>query len=104
VRELLDRTTVALGTDNVMLNSPSMFREMALTAKLTDASTREVLAMATISGAEIAGLNCGLIEKGRDAKLVVLDGESPNLTGARDPARAVVRRAGVSDIKTVIGV
>ncbi|MEF8814657.1 MAG: amidohydrolase family protein, partial [Halovenus sp.] len=28
VRDLLDRTTVALGTDNVMLNSPSMFREM----------------------------------------------------------------------------
>jgi cytosine/adenosine deaminase-related metal-dependent hydrolase len=104
VRDLLDRTTVALGTDNVMLNSPSMFREMAMTAKLTDASTREVLAMATVNAADIAGLNCGLIETGRDAKLVVLDGESPNLIGVRDPVRAVVRRAGVSDIKTVIGV
>jgi len=104
VRELLDRTTVALGTDNVMLNSPSMFREMAVTAKLTDASTREVLAMATVNGADIADLNCGLIEKGRDAKLVVLDGESPNLTGVRDPARAVVRRASPGDIKEIIGV
>lgn len=104
VRELLDRTTVALGTDNVMLNSPSMFREMAYTAKLTDASTREILAMATVNGADIAGLNCGLIAEGRDAKLVVLDGDSPNLIGVQNPARAVVRRASVNDIKEVIGV
>jgi cytosine/adenosine deaminase-related metal-dependent hydrolase len=104
VRELLDRTTVALGTDNVMLNSPSMFREMAFAAKLTEASTREILAMATVNGADIAGLDCGLVEAGRDAKLIVLDGASPNLTGVQDPARAVVRRAGVTDIKEVIGV
>jgi cytosine/adenosine deaminase-related metal-dependent hydrolase len=102
VRELLDRTTVALGTDNVMLNSPSMFREMAVTEKLTDASTTEVLAMATINGAEIADLNRGLIEEGRDAAIVVLDGTSSNLAGVRNPARAVVRRAGVHDIKEVI--
>jgi len=102
VRDLLDATTVALGTDNVMLNSPSMFREMELTAKLTDATTTEVLGMATINGAELAGLNCGLIEEGRDARLLVLDGTSPNLSGAKDPGRAVVRRAGVHDIKEII--
>ncbi|WP_436935122.1 amidohydrolase family protein [Halovenus marina] len=102
VRELLDRTTVALGTDNVMLNSPSMFREMEFTAKLTEATTREVLAMATINGAEIAGLNCGLVEEGYDARLLVLDGDSHNLTGARNPVRAVVRRASVHDLKDVV--
>ena len=102
IRELLDRTTVALGTDNVMLNSPSMFREMAFTAKLFDVSTLEVLQMATINGAEIAGLNCGLIEEGRDGTLLVLDGETPNLTGTEDIARAVVRRAGVSDVERVV--
>lgn len=102
VRELLDRTTVALGTDNVMLNSPSMFREMEFVAKLADVSTAEVLRMATIHGAEIAGLNCGLIEEGRDAKLLVLDGNSDNLAGVRDPARAVVRRAGIHDVTDVI--
>jgi len=102
VRELLDRTTVALGTDNVMLNSPSMFREMAFTSKLTEASSSEVLAMATTNGAEIAGLNCGVIEAGRDAELLVLDGDSPNLTGVKDPVRGVVRRASASDVKDVI--
>jgi len=102
VRELLDHTTVALGTDNVMLNSPSMFREMEFTAKLTDASDREVLAMATRNGAEIAGLDCGVIAEGREARLLVLDGDSDNLADARRPVSAVVRRAGVGDVADVI--
>jgi cytosine/adenosine deaminase-related metal-dependent hydrolase len=101
VRELLDRTTVALGTDNVFLNSPSMFREMEFTAKLADVSATEVLRMATRAGAEIAGLNCGTIEPGRDARLLVLDSDTDNLAGAQDPVRAVVRRAGVADVKRV---
>lgn len=102
IRELLDHTSVALGTDNVMLNSPSMFREMEFTCKVADVSARETLQMATIAGADAVGLNCGLIEEGRDARLLVLDGDSDNLAGARNPARAVVRRAGVSDVKDVI--
>ncbi|CCQ32795.1 cytosine deaminase protein [Halorhabdus tiamatea SARL4B] len=101
-RELLDRTTVALGTDNVMLNSPSMFREMAFAAKLYDVSAREVLGMATVAGAEIAGLNAGVVETGRDARLLALDGDSDNLAGAEDVVRAVVRRAGVDDVTDVV--
>ncbi|MFB6309884.1 MAG: amidohydrolase family protein [Salinirussus sp.] len=102
VRELLDRTSVALGTDNVMLNSPDMFREMELTAKLTDVNAREVLRMATRAGAELAGLDSGVIEAGRPAQLTVLDGDSDNLTGTTNPVRAVVRRAGVADIRETI--
>jgi len=102
IRDLAERTTVALGTDNVMLNSPSMFREMAFAAKLADVSAREVLRMATRAGAEIAGLDCGLIEAGRPAKLLVLDGDSDTLAGARNAVRAVVRRAGVADVNRVV--
>ncbi|QIO23329.1 amidohydrolase family protein [Haloarcula sp. JP-L23] len=102
VEELAERTTVALGTDNVFLNSPSMFREMEFTAKLYDLSARDVLRMATVNGAELAGLDCGLIEEGRPASLLVLDGDSDNLTGAHNPIRAVVRRAGVSDVERVV--
>jgi cytosine/adenosine deaminase-related metal-dependent hydrolase len=102
VRDLLERTTVALGTDNVMLNGPDIFREMASTAKLTDANAREVLRMATVDGADLAGLNGGLIEEGRDARLVVLDGDSDNLAGTKNPVRAVVRRAGVADVRETI--
>jgi cytosine/adenosine deaminase-related metal-dependent hydrolase len=102
LRDLLDRTTVALGTDNVMLNSPSMFREMEFASKLTDATATEVLRMATANGAEIAGLNCGVVEPGREAKLLVLDGDSDNLAGAQDLVRAVVRRAGEADVTDVV--
>lgn len=102
VRKLLDHTTVALGTDNVMLNSPSMFREMAYTVKQFDVSSREVLRMATTAGAEIAGLNCGIIAPDRDAALLVLDGDSDNLTGSVDPVQAVVRRATEGDVKRVL--
>jgi cytosine/adenosine deaminase-related metal-dependent hydrolase len=102
IRELLDHTTVALGTDNVMLNSPSMFREMADAAKRFDATDREVLRMATAAGAEVAGLDCGVIEPGRRAALVVLDGDSNNLAGTEDPVRAVVRRASALDVDRVV--
>ncbi len=102
IAELVDRTTVALGTDNVMTNSPSMFREMEFAAKLADVSAADVLRMATVNGAEVAGLNCGLVAEGRAARLLVLDGDSDNLAGARDVVRAVVRRAGVADVERVL--
>ena len=102
VRELAERTTVALGTDNVMLDSPSMFREMEFAAKLADLPAREVLRMATVNGAEIAGLNRGVVEPGADADLLALDGDSDNLAGARDLVRAIVRRAGAADVSRVV--
>lgn len=102
VRELLDHTRVALGTDNVMLNAPSMFREMAYASKAFDVTPREVLKMATRAGAAVVGQNCGVIESGRDAKLLVLDGSSDNLAGATDPIAAIVRRATVADVKRVV--
>jgi cytosine/adenosine deaminase-related metal-dependent hydrolase len=102
IRDLLDHTTVALGTDNVMLNQPSMFREMAYTAKHFDVTDREVLRMATAAGAEIADLDCGVVEPGRRAALTVLDGDSHNLAGTTDPVSAVVRRATGLDVKRVL--
>jgi cytosine/adenosine deaminase-related metal-dependent hydrolase len=102
LRELANRTTVALGTDNVMLDSPSMFREMEFAAKLADLPARDVLRMATVHGAEIAGLNRGVIAPGADADLLVLDGDSDNLAGAHDLVRAIVRRAGAADVSRVV--
>ena len=102
VEELAERTVVALGTDNVMLNSPSMFREMEFAAKVCGVPAADALRMATVNGAEIAGLDCGVIEEGKRAKLLVLDGDSDNLAGAESVVRAVVRRAGQADVKDVV--
>lgn len=102
VRDLLDHTTVALGTDNVMLNPPTMFREMAYTAKQFDVTAREVLRMATTAGAEVIGLDCGVVSPGRRAALTVLDGDSDNLAGSTDPVESVVRRATALDVERVV--
>jgi cytosine/adenosine deaminase-related metal-dependent hydrolase len=101
IDDLLTHTTVALGTDNVMTNSPSLFREMAFVSKLFDIDPREVLRMATSSGAKIFDLNYGVIEPNREAKLLVLDGDSNNLSGSSDIISSIVRRASSSDIKQV---
>jgi cytosine/adenosine deaminase-related metal-dependent hydrolase len=101
IEDLAAHTTVALGTDNAMLNSASMFREMEFTAKLTGVSAHEVLRMATLNGAALLDIDVA-IETGNEARLCVLDGDSNNLAGARDPVRAVVRRAGVSDVERVV--
>jgi len=100
--ELLEHTTVALGTDNAMLNQPSMLREMAYTAKHFDVTARDVLHMATAAGAAVADLDCGVVAPGRRAKLLVLDGDSNNLAGTEDPVEAVVRRATALDVETVL--
>jgi guanine deaminase len=102
IETLLEYTDVALGTDNVMLNAPSMFREMEYTAKAFDLPSRTVLRMATTAGADAVGLDCGVVEPGRRAALAVLDGDSDNLSGAADPADAVVRRATALDIQRVV--
>ena len=102
IETLLEYTSVALGSDNVMLNSPSMFREMEYTAKTFDLPSRTVLQMATTAGAEAVNLDCGVIEPGRRAALLVLDGDSDNLSGIADPVDAIVRRASALDIQRVI--
>jgi len=101
--ELLSEfTTVALGTDNVFLNSPSMFREMEFAEKLSDLNSVEVLRMATLNGAEILDRHAGVVEEGAQARLLVLDGDTDNLSGYQDAVRAVVRRAGADDVKRVV--
>ncbi len=102
VERLLAHTTVAIGTDNVMLNSPSMFRELAFLSKCCDVDAPTALEMATRAGATVAGVDGGLIGPGEPARLVVLDGDSPNLAGYRDPVQAIVRRATVADVKRVL--
>lgn len=102
LRRLAADTTVALGTDNVMLNAPSMFREMELAAKLYDLPAGEVFAMATRNPASIAGLDIGVIAEGRPAALQVLDLTTDNLAGVQDPLRALVRRAEPADVTRLI--
>jgi len=106
LRKMLDcSVNVSLGTDNVMLNSPDMFCEMAFLAQLARIyriDYVEILKMATINGASAYGIDShGPIIEGAKSRIMVLDEKSPNLWGVKNIVSSVVRRAKASDIMLV---
>jgi len=103
LEELHEATTVAIGTDNVMLNSASMLREMEFTSKVFDFTPTEVLQMATINGAELIKQadEIGSITEGKRARMTVVD-TSKELKEIEDPIGGVVRRATAQDIRETV--
>jgi cytosine/adenosine deaminase-related metal-dependent hydrolase len=99
---------VAIGTDNVMLNSPDILREMDYTWKASRATegemikAQDVLKMATVNAAKILRLNTGCIEAGRAADLLFIDKMHADLYPMHDPYAAVVHRLSQSSIRAVM--
>ncbi|RLG58389.1 MAG: hypothetical protein DRN95_04405 [Candidatus Hydrothermarchaeota archaeon] len=105
LREIFENTLVALGTDNVMINSFNMFREMEFTFKLIrglykdhEFDAKEVLKAATLNGRKILGLEPNTIEEGKKANMIILKGRKY----LYDPVVAIIHRFEVSDIRGVI--
>ena len=67
-------------------------------------TARQMLEMATIHGAHVAGLEdrTGSLTPGKQADIVVLDASSLNMAPVHDPAAAVTLGADVSNVETVI--
>lgn len=107
-RMLRQGCLVAIGTDNVMLNSPDILRELDYIWKVSRATEgemiepRELLKMATVNAAQILRLNSGCIEAGRAADLVFIDKKHADLYPVHDPYAAVVHRLNQSSIKAVM--
>jgi cytosine/adenosine deaminase-related metal-dependent hydrolase len=99
---------VAIGTDNVMLNSPDILRELDYMWKVSRATegemlkAQEVLKMSTINAAQILRLNTGCIETGRAADLVFIDKKHADLYPIHDPYAAIVHRLSQSSIRAVM--
>lgn len=99
---------MAIGTDNMMLNSPDILRELDYIWKASRATEgemiepRELLKMATVNAAQILRLDSGCIEAGRAADLVFVDKKHADLYPMHDPHAAVVHRLGESSIKAVM--
>jgi cytosine/adenosine deaminase-related metal-dependent hydrolase len=101
--DMLDRgINVCLGTDNVMLNSPNMFKEMEYALKVTRGyyktylSPLEVFKMATLNPAMALGLNLGSIEEGKIADIMLVSGMSG------DPILSLINRTESQNIKALI--
>ncbi|NYT00659.1 MAG: amidohydrolase family protein, partial [Methanocellales archaeon] len=74
IKDMIDLgITVAIGTDNVMLNSVNMFSEMEFVAKAFLRDDREVFTLCTLNGAKILGLDksMGSIVEGKTAHLMI---------------------------------
>jgi cytosine/adenosine deaminase-related metal-dependent hydrolase len=99
---------VAIGTDNVMLNSPDILRELDYIWKVSRATegemlrAQELLKMSTINAAQILRLNTGCIEAGRAADLVFIDKKHADLYPIHDPYAAIVHRVSQSSIRAVM--
>jgi cytosine/adenosine deaminase-related metal-dependent hydrolase len=94
--------SLALGTDNVMMNSPDMFREMEWVDKLFLHDDAYALRMATLNAARLARLNKGALKPGMDADLLVFDLGSDTFKSSKNLLSTVVRRAGPGDISYFI--
>jgi 5-methylthioadenosine/S-adenosylhomocysteine deaminase len=105
--------SVGIGTDGCASNNNlDMFQEMDTTAKIhkvkrldpTVMEARQVLTLATRSGAEAIGLGeeTGSLEVGKRADLIIVDTNKPHLTPLYDPVSHLVYAAGGSDVRDVI--
>lgn len=105
LEKLIDHgVNVGLGTDNCMTDSLNLFREMELAlALMRNKRPREVLKMATITGARVAGISeeTGSIEVGKDADIVMIE-RRENMSYSEDIHAAIVKRAGPENVMLVV--
>lgn len=100
--------TLGLGTDNVMVNSPDMFREMDFLWKVTMGirkqriNPREILKMATVNGGKLLRKNIGVIGIGKLADCIFIDKHSLDLEPMHNPHASIVHRASESAIRAVM--
>ncbi len=103
VSEMLEAgIKVAAGTDNVMLNSVNMFSEMEFMSKVFSIDDRQVFKICTLNGSFVMGPDStGSIQKGNKANIMILNGNSNNLAGIKNPISGITRRARPDDILSV---
>ena len=99
---------VAIGTDNIMINSPDMFRELDYVWKLSRTleggpiSAREILKMATVNGGKILGINSGSLMAGMSADMIFIDKTNLDISPMHDPHVSIVHRANANSILNVM--
>jgi cytosine/adenosine deaminase-related metal-dependent hydrolase len=102
------KCNIALGTDNVMINSPDMFREMDFIWKVSMGLNKkrippkQILKMATVNATKLLSKNIGKIENGYLADCVFLDKHAIDLEPMHDPHASIVHRASESAIRAVM--
>lgn len=105
---LQTRCNIAIGTDNVMINSPDMFREMDYLWKVSMATSKkridpkQILKMATVNAGKLLQKGIGTIERGKLADCVLINKHSIDLEPMLSPHASIVHRASENAIRAVI--
>ena len=99
---------VAMGTDNVMINSPDMFREMdylwkvSMGIKKKRLVPKSILQMATSNASDILGGRVGIIQNNKIADCIFIEKHSIDLDPMHNPHASIVQRASENTIKAVM--
>lgn len=102
------KCNIALGTDNVMINSPDMFREMDYLWKITMGIHKKrinpkiILKMATVNAGKLLHKDIGVIETGKLADCIFINKHEIDLEPMHNPYASIVQRASESSIKAVM--
>lgn len=106
---LKNNCNIAIGTDNVMLNSPDLFRELDYLWRVSRAlehdtiPARELLKMVTVNPAKLLKMNgIGFIAEGMLADAVFIDTHSLDIEPMHDPHLSIINRASESSIRAVM--
>jgi len=99
---------VAIGTDNVMINSPDLFREMDFLWKTTMGihqkriEPKNILKMATVNAGKILDKKIGCIKEGYLADAVFIKKNDVDLDPLQNPHASIVHRANENSIQAVM--
>jgi cytosine/adenosine deaminase-related metal-dependent hydrolase len=99
---------LGIGTDNIMVNSPDLFREMDFLWKASQAINKvpilpkSILKMATVNASKILKKNIGKIEEGMLADGIFIEKHSIDLEPMHNPHTSVVHRVSESHIRAVM--
>lgn len=99
---------VTIGTDNVMINSPDMFREMDYLWKACMGMTKKrispksILKMATTNASTLLGGKVGVIQKNSFADCIFVEKHSLDLEPMHNPHASIVHRVSEGSIRAVM--
>jgi len=99
---------IAIGTDNVMINSPDLFREMDFLWKVTMGihqkriEPKNILKMTTVNAGKILNKKIGCIKEGYLADAIFIKKNDLDLDPLRNPHASIVHRANENSIQAVM--
>jgi len=102
------KCNIGIGTDNVMINSPDMFREMDYVWKVTMGNKKkridpkQILKMATVNSGKILNRKIGCIKENYFADCIFIDKKSIDLEPLNNVHASIVHRASQESIRAVM--